>query len=157
MKTFLWTTLFWVIVAIAWLLCLWFGNLWTQVLENEWLAKVLPHNVQNKACEPIVAAAMEWIDWCTVAETYNCNDTEDANTTDSESQETAIQSSLNDIMEGQQKIYNYLQESFANMSQEISKISLNSDSQWLVVDENQQKKLKIQAEIDALQAELADL
>jgi hypothetical protein len=32
-------------------------------------------------------------------------------------------------MEGQQKIYNYLQESFASMSQEISKISLNPDSQ----------------------------
>jgi hypothetical protein len=43
------------------------------------------------------------------------------------------------------------------MSQEISKISLNPDSQWEVIDENQQEKLRIQAEIDALQAKMASL
>jgi len=157
MKTFLWTTLFWVVVAIAWLLCLWFGNFGTQVLDNGWMAKVLPHNVQNKACEPMLATAMEWVDWCSEAEAHECNSIEKASTSNEESQEIDIQTSLNDIMEGQQKIYNYLQESFASMSNEISKVSLNSDSQWLIVDENQQEKLRIQAEIDALQAKLSDL
>jgi hypothetical protein len=50
MKTFLWTTLFWIIVAIAGLLCLGFGNLGTQVLNNEWVASIMPKNLQSKFC-----------------------------------------------------------------------------------------------------------
>ena len=73
MKTFLWTTLFWIIVAIAGILCLGFGNLGTQVLDNERLASVMPENLQTKVCNPVVATAMETIDWCEKAQEAECN------------------------------------------------------------------------------------
>ena len=72
MKTFLWTTLFWIVVAIAWLLCLGFWNLWTQVLDNSWIVKFLPNNLQSQVCDPIIASTVEWIDWCSAAEEKGC-------------------------------------------------------------------------------------
>jgi hypothetical protein len=73
MKTFLWTTLFWIVVAIAGVLCLGFGNLGTQVLDNEWLASVMPENLQTKVCDPVIATAMETVDWCEKAQEAECS------------------------------------------------------------------------------------
>jgi hypothetical protein len=37
------------------------------------MIKFLPENMQTRACEPVVASALEDIDRCAAAEEYNCN------------------------------------------------------------------------------------
>ena len=167
MKTFLWTTFFWIVVAIACLLCLGFGNLWTQVLDNEWLASVMPKNLQTRVCAPIVATAMDWIDWCAAAEENNCapavvEESEDANTLPEES--ARLQEPLSSIIANQEIIYNYIQESFTTTQQmvndlttRISQITQNNSVVEPAVDEKEQQRLQIQAQIEALQAEMANL
>ena len=124
MKTFLWTTLFWIVAAIALLLCLGFGNLWTQVLDNGWLAKVMPKNVQTMACDPAVEAAFENMDWCAAAETYNCYPAESE--ADDLWNTARLQEPLSSIIANQEIIYNYLQDSFARMNQSINGAQANN-------------------------------
>lgn len=158
MKTFLWTSLFWIVLAIAWLLCLGFGNLWTQVLENGWVAKFLPHNVQTKACEPVVASTLEGIDWCAAAETNNCypviEETEIETWDDAQ-----VQEALENIIANQQIIYSYIQDWFNKTNQAISDIQISNPQivEAPVYDEREQQRLQLQAQIDALQNEMASL
>ena len=158
MKTFLWTSLFWIVVAIALLLCLGFGNLWTQVLDNGWLAKVMPKNVQTTACEPVVASAFENIDRCAAAETYGCYSIE------SESDDlwntARLQEPLSSVIANQEIIYNYLQDSFARIDQSIldlQNIYISQSSKELLLDEKEAQRLQLQAQIDALQNEMNNL
>ena len=158
MKTFLWTTLFWIIVAIAGLLCLGFGNLWTQVLDNGWLARVMPSNLQTSACDSVVSDALENIDRCAAAEANNCNVVDDE--ADVELWEIDIKQSLENIVTNQQIIYSYLQESFANTNEAITSLSNGETSlekSEPIIDEKQMQKLQLQAQIEALQAEMANL
>ena len=162
MKTFLWTTLFWIVAAIAWLLCLWFGNLWTQVLENGWLASIMPSNIQTKVCDPVVASALDWIDRCTAAEEKNCNSVEEEiEETEALTWETAwIQEPLNNIIANQEAIYKYLQESVASLNKSIDELQGTATLQGAheqVIDEKQQQRLQLQAQIEALQNEMANL
>ena len=162
MKTFLWTSLFWIILAIAWLLCLGFGNLWTQVLENEWIAIVMPKNLKSESCDVAVASAMEKIDWCAAAEDYNCYP--EVNEEDEENPlwDTAwLQEPLSSIIANQEIIYNYIQESVVSINQSIAELQNNSYVAPVVeepvVDEREQQRLQLQAQIDALQNEMANL
>ena len=161
MKTFLWTTLFWIVVAIAGLLCLWFWNLWTQVLENGWLASIMPNNLQSKVCEPVVATAMEWVDRCAEAEANNCVKEEQEDETESLTWETVwLQEPLSSIIANQEIIYKYLQESVENLNKSISELqdaNALKDSQQTLIDEKEQQKLQLQAQIEALQNEMANL
>jgi len=36
------------------------------------MTKFLPKNIQTATCDPVVATAMENIDWCAQAEANNC-------------------------------------------------------------------------------------
>ena len=158
MKTFLWTTLFRIVAAIAWLLCLGFGNLWTQVLDNTWMIKFLPENMQTRACEPVVASALENVDWCAAAEANSCYPT-----IENEGIETwaniQVQETLDNIITNQQIIYSYLQESFTNTNQAINNIQPNNsqDVEEPIIDEKEQQRLQLQAQIEALQNEMANL
>ena len=161
MKTFLRTTLFWIIAAIVLLLCLWFWNLWTQVLNNEWLVNLLPNNVQTKVCDPALSSALENVDWCAVVKEKNC----DFDMVDDEWNVLTwdmawIQKPLSDIIENQQIIYDYLKESFNSTNQSISKlsnISVSNQAETNIVDEKEQKRLQLQSQIEALQDEIANL
>ena len=161
MKTFLRTTLFWIVAAIVLLLCLWFWNLWTQVLNNEWLVNLLPNNVQTKVCDPALSSALENVDWCAVAKEKNC----DFDMVDDEWNVLTwdmawIQKPLSDIIENQQIIYDYLKESFNSTNQSISKlsnISVSNQAETNIVDEKEQKRLQLQSQIEALQDEIANL
>jgi len=167
MKTFLWTTLFWIVAGIALLLCLWFGNLGTQVLDNGWLAKIMPKNLQTKFCDcdSVITSTLESIDRCAAAELNNCNpevlDVEEDVGLTWESDTTRLQQPLADIMENQEIIYNYLQDSFASINQSIADIEINSctpqQGEEPVIDEREQQRLQLQAQIDALQEEMANL
>ena len=160
MKTFLWTTLLWIVIVIAWLLCLGFGNLWTQVLDNTWMIKFLPENMQTRACEPVVASALEDIDRCAAAEANNCT-IQSVETTNSDgiySNEDIIQW-LGNVMENQEIIYTYLQESLDNINQSINNLQSNyiQEESEPIIDEKEQQRLQLQAQIEALQNEMASL
>ena len=158
MKTFLWTTLFWIIVAIAGVLCLGFGNLGTQVLENEWLASVMPENLQTKVCEPVIATAMETVDWCEKAQEAECNLVTSVETWDLQ----GIQDAINDLVTKQTLMQSEIKDAFASLEKRM--LWLNGDmssdenslEQQLILQREQQKK-ELQAQIEALQAQMASL
>ena len=159
MKTFLWTTLFWIVAAIAWLLCLGFGNLWTQVLDNAWIAKFLPNNIQTASCDSIVASTLENMDWCAMAETNNCILAETENDTMWASWYAQYQEAFENILANQQIIYSYLQESFDDTNRAISNLwnSNLKEVEEQKIDEKEQQRLEIQAQIEALQNEMNNL
>jgi len=124
------------------------------------MVKFLPHNVQTKVCEPIVTSALEEIDWCAAAEANNCYPVIEEDDIEAESLDTSLQDSLQNILTNQQVIYNYLQESFANTNQAINSLSVSNISQEVeepVIDEREQQRLQLQAQIEALQNEMANL
>ena len=162
MKTFLWTTLFWIVAAIAWLLCLWFGNLWTQVLDNGWIASVMPKNLKAESCDAVVASTLETIDRCAAAEANDCAVVTEENDLENLTWETAwLQEPLSSIIANQEIIYNYLQESFENIDRSISNlwniVPTQGTQEEVIIDEKEQQKLQLQAQIEALQAEMANL
>ena len=168
MKTFLWTTLFWIVAAIAGLLCLGFGNLWTQVLENDRIAKILPNNLHSRVCDYdwVVASTLESIDWCEAAEEHSCYPTEDETESDILSDTTWLQEPLSSIIANQEIIYTYMQESFASINQWISNLQNAYDNLQYVqeeeeeepeFDERERQRQQLQAQIEALQDEMLNL
>ena len=159
MKTFLWTTLFWIVAAITWLLCLWFGNLWTQVLDNEWIASVMPKNLKAESCDAVLESALEDMDRCAAAEANNCSFAVEENETDATSWDVSIKESLENIVANQQIIYSYLQESFDWTNKAISNLSSNNsqDIEEEIIDPKEQQRLELQAQIEALQNEMNNL
>lgn len=158
MKTFLWTTLFWIIVAIAGVLCLGFGNLGTQVLENEWLASVMPENLQTKVCEPAIATAMETIDWCEKAQEAECNLVTSVETWDLQ----GIQDAINDLVTKQTLMQSEIKDAFASLERRMWWLNGNvvSDENSLeqqLMQQREQQKRELQAQIEALQAQMANL
>ena len=158
MKTFLWTTLFWIIVAIAWLLCLGFGNLWTQVLENGWLASVIPENLQTKVCDPVVATALETIDWCEKAQDAECNLVTSVETWDLQ----GIQDAINDMITRQTLMQTEIKDAFDSLEKKMFWENGNLSSDWdslekQLIEKREQQKKELQAQIEALQNEMANL
>ena len=161
MKTFLWTTLFWIIVAIAWLLCLGFGNLGTQTVDNGRLLKIMPNNLKVASCDYEVIEPE-----CVVAESCDCDNyiaEQEANLATEEWTQLAsdIQESLNSIFENQVIIYNQMNTSFEAIQQMINNLTARYSAAWVwseeVVDERELQRLQLQAQIEALQAEMANL
>lgn len=152
MKTFLWTTLFWIIIVIAGLLCLWFGNLWTQVLENEWMTSFLPNNLKNKVCEPVIATALDDVNWCEKAQDADCNLVTAVETWDLQ----GIQESINAMLSWQAKMYEYMNESFTQLNEKVARVNSvdesNSEDQSLAAKE--QKKKELQEQLSTAIAEL---
>ena len=130
----------------------------------------MPKNLKSPSCESVVASAMENIDWCSVAEDYDC-DYEDV-----ENEEKAdirgLYDSLNILSANQETIYNQMNASFNQMNESFTTIlknfsdlvdmynSLNTNESAYVesvIDEREQQRLQLQAQIDALQNEMAKL
>ena len=120
------------------------------------MTKFLPHNVQVATCDPVIASAMENIDWCAEAESHNCSVVEDE--TDTLWDTLRLQEPLSSIIANQEIIYNYLQDSFASINKSINDLqsAYASDSSE-VVDEKEAQRLKLQAQIEALQDEMNNL
>ena len=127
------------------------------------MIKFLPENMQARACEPVVASALEDIDRCAAAEEYNCNPAViEENETEVLSWDTArLQEPLSSIIANQEIIYNYLQESVASINQSIAdlqnNVSVTPAEEEEVIDEKEQQRLQLQAQIEALQNEMANL
>ena len=126
------------------------------------MVKFLPHNVQVATCDTVVATAMEWIDWCAQAEANNCNpavvEGEDVNAIPEET--ARLQEPLSSIIANQEIIYNYIQDSFADINKSISDLKSSYASHWAdwsLVDEKEAQRLQLQAQIEALQNEMNNL
>ena len=125
------------------------------------MANLLPNSIQGKVCDSALSSALENVDWCAVAQEKEC----DYITKDNEEEILTwdmawIQKPLADIIENQQIIYDYLKESFANTNQSINKlsnVSTSTQSETKIVDEKEQKRLQLQAQIEALQNEMTNL
>ena len=166
MKTFLWTTLFWILAAIAALLCLGFWNLWTQVLDNWWIAKFLPNNLQSESCESVVASALENVDWCETAKNYGCYPTAtNGETTEESVNLQELIDSLNVLSTNQETIYNQMNTYYSSIMQNFSTLAEMYYSapanvvvdEEPVVDEREQQRLELQAQIEALQYQMENL
>ena len=124
------------------------------------MAKFLPNNIQTMACDPVVASAFENIDWCAAAENYNCIPAVEENESDDLWDTAWLQEPLSSIIANQEIIYNYLQDSFASISQSISDLQNSYASRWAdwsLVDEKEAQRLQLQAQIEALQNEMNNL
>ena len=156
MKTFLWTTLFRIVAAIAGLLCLGFGNLWTQVLDNEWIASIMPKNLKAESCDAVLETTLQEIDRCAAAEANNCVLVTGENAMTWSTAD--FQKALEDIVANQQVIYNYLQEWFDNTNKAIGNLSNNpQEAQETIIDQKEQHRQELQAQIEALQNEMNNL
>jgi hypothetical protein len=62
-------------------------------------------------------------------------------------------------MENQEIIYTYLQESLDNINQSINNLQSNyiQEESEPIIDEKEQQRLQLQAQIEALQNEMASL
>ncbi len=153
MKTFLWTTLFRIVAVIAWLLCLGFGNLWTQVLDNGWIAKFLPQNIQTVACEPIIDETLKWIDRCEQAQEAECNLVTAVETWDLQ----GIQASIEALLSWQALMYDEMKESLKILDEKVGWVNstlidgVNSEQQ--IAAQNEQKKKELTADIEKAVAE----
>jgi len=122
----------------------------------------MPKNLQTRVCEPIVTSALDSIDRCAEADANNCNSVViEENETEALSWETArLQEPLSSIIANQEIIYNYIQESVNSLNKSISELQnayVSQSSEKNIVDEKQQQKLQLQAQIEALQSEMANL
>ena len=114
--------------------------------------------MQTRACEPVVASALEDIDRCAAAEANDCYPEIEEPEIDTED-DAQFKETLENIITNQQIIYTYLQESFANTNQTINNMQANSLQEVVepVIDEKEQQRLQLQAQIEALQNEMASL
>ena len=125
----------------------------------------MPKNLQSKVCDydSVVASALEDIDRCAAAKEYNCNPAViEENETEVLSWDTArLQEPLSSIIANQEIIYNYLQESVASINQSIAdlqnNVSVTPAEEEEVIDEKEQQRLQLQAQIEALQNEMNNL
>jgi hypothetical protein len=85
------------------------------------MIKFLPENMQTRACEPVVASALEDIDRCAAAEANNCTSTL-VETGDAENlpEDTAwMQEALSTVLANQETMYNEMMASFTSLNAKI--------------------------------------
>lgn len=125
------------------------------------MVKFLPENMQTRACDPVVASALEDIDRCAAAEVNGCMPaTVEENNADDLWNTARLQEPLSSVIANQEIIYNYLQESFASINQSISDLQNASNAEPVeesIVDEKELQRQQLQAQIEALQNEMNNL
>lgn len=120
---------------------------------------LLPNNVQTKACDPVVETALESIDWCEQAQNAECNLDIATETWDSQ----WIQSSIDVLSQNQMKIYEEMKASFASLENKISSLNtygwvpVENDIERQLMEKREQQRKELQAQIEALQSEMANL
>ncbi len=120
----------------------------------------MPKNLKAESCDAVVASTLESMDWCAMAQENNCT-LEEENSGSLSGDTARLQEPLSSIIANQEIIYNYLQESVASINQSIAELQNNmyvpQEAQGLVIDEKEQQRLELQAQIEALQNEMNNL
>ena len=121
----------------------------------------MPKNLKAESCEAAVESALQNIDWCAEAEANNCYQGTENSEIEIEAEDgsNTLQETLDAIIENQQTIFTYLQQWFASTNQAISNIQINNSQvvEEPVVDENEQRRLEIQSQMEALQEQYSAL
>lgn len=133
------------------------------------MVKYLPNNIKPMDCESAVASALEWVDRCATAEEKWCYPVVDENV----SQQEAVNmqeliDTLGVLSSNQETIYNQMNEYFASIMQNFTTLAemyystpVNNVQEEVVeepvIDEKEQQRLELQAQIDALQAQMENL
>ena len=122
------------------------------------MIKFLPENMQTRACEPVVASAMETIDWCEKAQEADCNLVTAVETWDLQ----GIQEAISDMVLSQNEMKSEIKEALESMEQKISWLWASSTSEEntlekQLVEKREQQKKELQSQIEALQAEMENL
>ena len=126
----------------------------------------MPKNLKAESCDAVVTSTLESIDWCAAAKSHDCNDVDvegkvEETDSDTLTWETAwLQEPLSSIIANQEIIYKYLQESVDGLNKSIADLQKGSyvvQEQEQVIDEKEYQRLQLQAQIDALQAEMSNL
>ena len=120
----------------------------------------MPKNLKAESCDAVVQTTLENMDWCAAAEENNCNLASQEETEVLSGETARLQEPLSSIIANQEIIYKYIQDSFADLNQSINKLQDGDavqNTQELLIDKKEQQRLELQAQIEALQAEMANL
>ena len=119
----------------------------------------MPKNLKAESCDAVVTSTLETIDRCAAAEANNCTlaVAEPDKTENLSGDTTRLQEPLSSIIANQEIIYSYLQESVASLNQSIANLQNSSIQETPVIDEKEQQRLELQAQIEALQNEMNNL
>jgi len=119
----------------------------------------MPKNLKAESCDAIVESTLENIDRCAAAEAKDCyRDVQENEGNALSGETTRLQEPLSSIIANQEIIYSYLQESVANLNESIANLQNGSTQEETpVIDEKEQQRLQLQAQIEALQAEMSNL
>jgi len=118
----------------------------------------MPKNIQTLTCDPVVASAMETIDWCEKAQEADCNLVTAVETWDLQ----GIQEAISDMVLSQNEMKSEIKEALESMEQKISWLWASSTSEEntlekQLVEKREQQKKELQSQIEALQAEMENL
>ena len=115
-------------------------------------------------CDPIVASAVEWIDWCAAAENHGCyvTETENEDVNDESVNMQELIDSLSVLSSNQETIYNQINNYYSSIMQNLSSLAEMCSSSVVepaeaVIDEREQQRLQLQAQIEALQYQMENL
>ena len=95
-----------------------------------------------------------------MAEVNNCLPAVQTNNEGISEETTWLQEPLSSVIANQEIIYNYLQDSFAKINQSINELQtayLSQTSEQSDADAREAQRLQLQAQIEALQNEMANL
>ena len=123
----------------------------------------MPHNIQTQVCDPVVASALDWIDWCSMAENYWCDsDIPEDNNEESVNMQELI-NSLNVLSSNQETIYNQMNDYYSSVMQKLSSLAdmyYSAEGEPVaepVIDKREQQRLELKAQIEALQYQMDNL
>ena len=179
MKTFLRTTLFWLIAGIAFLLVSGFGNIFNPAFPQHWLVHILPESTMTEIGDYAVNEFQDTLDLniiCPSATDLCPTETADEDSlaniaeipaiesTTTTIQETTLNTTLHELLQGQallsQQINEQMKQLSQQMSQQLQQVSLvcqTGEGQQTFIDPAEQKRLELQAQIEALQSEMANI
>ena len=120
----------------------------------------MPKNVQTLACDPVIASTMETVDWCEKAQELDCNLVTAVETWDLQ----GIQEAINDIVLSQKEMQSEMKSAFSALDEKMSGLNLTSSGsdqedslEKQLIEKREQQKKELQAQIEALQAEMENL
>ncbi len=118
----------------------------------------MPENLQTKVCDPVVTTILETIDRCEKAKDLECNLITTVESWDLQ----GIQEAINDMVLKQTLMQNEMKEAFDSLEKKMfwENGNVASDEDTLerqLIEKREQQKRELQAQIEALQKEMANL
>lgn len=170
MKTFLWTSLFWIFAAFVCVFGLGYCNMpFAPFISNNWLASITPNNIRQEIAskyneeyqidydfEEICKNLVEEEKVEEPEEIVNEKSQKNEEIVETENKENDVDLSV--IIENQHVIYWKIVENYENIIKTLVEIKTSCSNTWRndvsVVDEKMKKKLELEYQIQELQDQL---